>query len=155
MSRNVKINGIALAGLVLLGTTFSSFASSPEEKKVEKSSNMEMKVQVVNQNGEIVLTDVVAENDPILQYNMENLPEGVYDIEVIQGERVINTTSVVRKPSRNGVTVEFYNSRGQIVMSKTGTAGNLSYDLEGFPKGEYNIIIYNGEEIVNKAKIKN
>ena len=67
-----KLNGIALAGLLLLGTTFSSFASLPEGKENEKSSNVEMKVQVINQNGEIVLTDVVAENDPILQYNMEN-----------------------------------------------------------------------------------
>jgi hypothetical protein len=70
MSQNSKLNGIALAGLLLLGTTFSSFASLPEGKENEKSSNVEMKVQVINQNGEIVLTDVVAENDPILQYNM-------------------------------------------------------------------------------------
>jgi hypothetical protein len=70
MSQNSKLNGIALAGLLLLGTTFSSFASLPEGKENEKSSNVEMKVQVINQNGEIVLTDVVAENDPILQYNL-------------------------------------------------------------------------------------
>ena len=74
MLLNSQLKGIALAGVLLMGSTLTSYASSPKDKDKNKSTTTTMKVEVIDQNGIVVLSDRVNDNDPSLNFNMEPLP---------------------------------------------------------------------------------
>lgn len=155
MLLNSKLKGIALAGALIMGSTLSSYASSPKDKDKSKGTNTTMKVEVVDQNGKVVLSDMVQDNDPSLNYNMESLPSGSYRIKVSQGSEVINITEVRRDLAKNGISYAVYNSSGSRIMSKDSGSDNFNFDLSELPKGEYEVVVYHHDQVTNRLRILN
>ncbi len=138
-----------------MGSTLTSYASSPKDKDKNKSTTTTMKVEVIDQNGIVVLSDRVNDNDPSLNFNMEPLPAGSYNIKVSQGSEVINITEVKKGLAQTGISYAVYDSNGMMVLSKDSNSDSFNFDLSDLPKGEYEVVVYNHDQVTNKLRVLN
>jgi hypothetical protein len=149
-----------LKNLTLLTATFGILSVSTVMAESTGGStsglNVEiLKLEVVDNAGKVVQSDVISEADPHLQYNMVTLPEGTYTIYVKIGDEVLSKSTVEKKIPHNVVELKIYQSNGKLVQQKKLNKNDMSYSLDNLPKGEYEIRIFNNGILVNSDIVKN
>ncbi|MFT6323803.1 MAG: hypothetical protein ACJAWO_001359 [Halieaceae bacterium] len=132
-------------------TGFGNEIKKIDDKSTTASSSMNIKV--IDANGLVILTDVVTLQNPNLAFNLHTMPAGDYTIQVLEGVKPINETTMSNLPKDNKVlTVEVLNEKGDKVYGSQNT--KEAFNLNNMPTGEYVIHVYQGQKLINTNKIK-
>lgn len=143
--------------LMTLMAMFSMFSTNVIGNTIAKggesfNTNEAMTIEVIDVNGEVDYLDVVTNEDPKLDFDLEGMPAGTYTVKVSSGSMTLNEVKMSNLSSDNQViTVEVLNEAGDKVYMSEDPAE--TFNLDEMPKGEYVINIYQGQELINSNKL--